>query len=147
MSIETGIAGTTPYARRQLVELEHPYSKIVFQAIQAAFEKALQTVVDALIVSAYSPIPKETGYLRTQTTLRMTPSQEGVQLTLSWPNVPYARILIEHAGEWQFAHEQDPAAVGDFPEPSMRIIFEFVLGYMMQELDRLGIQYTLSGAI
>jgi hypothetical protein len=148
MSSETGVQAGTPYARRQLFRLKHPYSKEVAAAAKRAYNRVVGRAVALLITGAGSPIPKKTGYLRAQTTIKLRPTGAaaggGFSLVLWWPNVPYARYLIENAGVWQFAHPIDPSAVGDFPGPAMAMVWEMFSYALSEELTKVGIQHELS---
>lgn len=148
MSVETGLAAGTPWARRQLVRLKHPYSKHVAQAAKIAFNRTIGRMLAMLILGDVSPIPKDTGYLRTQTTLKLRPTGPagtgGFSIVMWWPNVPYAQLLIANASVWQFAHEADPSAVGDFPGPAMRMIWPMFQDALSRELSAAGITHELS---
>jgi hypothetical protein len=141
------IAGTTPYERQELVTLAHPYAQLVKEAMYAAFQRVFDQAMQLLVYSAFSPIPMKTGFLRMHTTMAIRPTTEGLSLLISWPGVPYAEILIEHAGEWQFRHPMDPVAVGDFPEPSLEMVWHLFFLALCQELDARGIHYNVSGRV
>jgi hypothetical protein len=144
MSVESGLAGTAPYARKHLVDLERPYSELVYEAIQAALNRTLDQIVQALITSAYSPVPKDTGFLRSQLQVRIHPGQGGVNLILSWENVPYAQHLLAKAGIVNVRHAEDPMAENPWMEPSMQMVFPYVLSALQQELTARGIEFTQS---
>lgn len=133
-----------PSVSRELVQLEHPYSRIVREAVTAAYHKVQQEAYTWLVQSAFSPIPKDTGYLRSQTQMNLMLTAYGVELTLRWP-VHYAQYLIEHAGEWQFRHPSDPVAVGDFPEPAMEMVWRLFYIALLQELSARGVDAHSSG--
>ena len=144
---ESGLAGATPYARRQLVQLAKPYHKLIRDAIQAALNSVLDQIVTMLIISAYSPVPKDTGFLRSQLNVEIIPSMTGMVLQLSWPNVPYAAALISKAGQVNVRHAEpdgryDPMAENPWMEPSMRMVFPLVLNALQQELTARGIEFT-----
>ena len=144
---ESGLAGATPYARRDIVQLAKPYRKLIYEAIQAALNSVLDQIVTLLITSAYSPVPKDTGFLRSQLNVRITPSERGLSLVLAWPNVPYAQHLIAQAGQVNVRHAEpdgryDPMAENPWMEPSMRMVFPLVLNALQQELTVRGIEYT-----
>lgn len=128
-----------PEATRELVQLAKPYSRLVREAVTAAFHKVQQEAYKMLVLSAFSPIPKDTGYLRSQTQMNLILTSEGVELQLHWP-VEYAQYLIEHAGEWQFRHAEDPMAVGDFPEPAMQMVWQLFYVALLQELASRGVE-------
>ena len=136
------VAGTTPFARRELVRLEKPYAKMVFLAAQDALSMVIDRIADLLIVSHASPVPKDTGFLRSQLNVRIAQRAGGLDLILSWPNVPYAQALIEKAGTVNVRHAIDPMAENPWMEPSMRLVFPEVLLAIQQVLDAFGIEYT-----
>lgn len=147
MSEIAGLAGATPYARKPLVTLDKPYRKLIYEAIQAALNSVLDQIVTLLITSAYSPVPKDTGFLRSQLQVRITPSTSGVSLILAWPNVPYAQHLIAQAGQVNVRHAEpdgrfDPMAENPWMEPSMRMVFPLVLAAFQRELQTRGIEFT-----
>jgi hypothetical protein len=131
-----------PFARRELVRLEHPYSKMVFLACQDALSMTIDRIADLLIASYASPVPKDTGFLRSQLQVRINPSRDGVSLILSWPNVPYAQHLVEKAGTVNVRHPSDPMAENPWMEPSMRLVFPEVLLAIQRVFDAWGIEYT-----
>jgi hypothetical protein len=89
----------------------------------------------------------KTGFLRMHTTIAIRPTLDGLSLLLSWPGVPYAQYLIDHAGDWNFRHPIDPVAVGDFPDPSLEIVWHLFFLALCLELDARGIHYTASGRV
>lgn len=117
------------------------YKEEIREAANVAYQQVVGQVIDLLVISAASPIPKDTGYLRSQTNITMNPSSTGWSLILSWPGVPYARHLIEHAGVWRFRHPADPAARGDFPVPALDMVYRLFLMAFTRELRRRGIQH------
>ena len=153
MSETYGLAGTTPVARKPLVQLEKPYRKLIREAIMAAISNTIAEIYQLLIASAYSPVPKDTGFLRAHLVVDMKPSAEGVSLILAWPDVPYAHHLIAKAGQVQVRHTEstpsprggvryDPMAENPWMEPSMRMVFPLVLAAFQRELELRGIEFT-----
>ena len=151
MSETYGLAGTTPVARKPLVQLEKPYRKIIREAIMAAIASTMEQIYQMLIVSAFSPVPKDTGFLRAHLRVDIKPSGEGISLILAWPDVPYAHHLIARAGEVTVRHTDsggrsgaryDPMAENPWMEPSMRMVFPLVLNAIQQELQARGIEFT-----
>ena len=139
------IAGTTPYARRPMVRLKHPYADLVQEACREAYNVAVEYAIQVLILGMSSPIPKLTGFLRSQTRFEYRPTAGGINLLLHWANVPYAQYLIQHADEWQFKHPIDPMAVGDFPEPAMELVWRTFFSALCVALEQRGIEYTAGG--
>ena len=142
MSESYGVMGIAPYARKPLVRLDRAYREEIHAAIMAALNKTLDYIVQTLITSAYSPVPKDTGFLRSQLQVRINPSAEGVSLILSWENVPYAAHLIAKAGQVNVRHAEDPFAENPWMEPSMRLVFPLVLAALQAELSARGIEFT-----
>ena len=147
MSETYGLAGATPFARKPLITLDKPYRKLIYEAIQTALNSVLDQIVTMLITSAFSPVPKDTGFLRSQLQVRVSPSGAGLSLVLAWPNVPYAAHLIARAGEVNVRHAEpdgryDPMAENPWMEPSMRLVFPLVLNAIQQELQARGIEFT-----
>lgn len=147
MSETYAIAGATPFARKPLVRLEHPYSQLVREAINAALNQTLDLIVSYLITSYMSPVPKDTGFLRSQLNVDIRPSAEGVSLILSWPNVPYAAPLISKAGTVNVRHPEDPMAENPWMEPSMRMVFPLVLSAFQSALTARGIEFVQAGGL
>ena len=131
-----------PSASRELIRLEHPYSKMVFLACQDALSMVIDRIAELLITSHASPVPKDTGFLRSQLQVRIRPVSGAVELHLAWPNVPYAQHLIEKAGTVNVRHAIDPLAENPWMEPSMRLVFPEVLLAIQRVFDAFGLEYT-----
>ena len=147
MSETYAVAGGTPYARKALVQLEMPYHEAVREAIMAALNKTLDMIVSMLITSYMSPVPKDTGFLRSQLNVEIIPSAVDVILQLSWPNVPYAEALISKAGTVNVRHAEDPMAENPWMEPAMRMVFPLVLSAFQSELSARGMEFTQAGGL
>jgi hypothetical protein len=143
MSEFYGLAGATPVARRPLVTLDKPYREIIHEAIMAALQNTLDWIVQALMTSAYSPVPKDTGFLRSQLTVDIRPGGDGVSLVLGWKNVPYAQHLLAKAGTVNVRHEADPMAENPWMRPAMEMVWPVVFNAFQRELTSRGIEYTV----
>jgi hypothetical protein len=137
------LAGATPVARKPLVRLEKPYRKIIREAIVQALYGTIDWITNMLIYSAFSPVPKDTGFLRSALSVDIHPSGEGVSLILAWKGVPYAQHLIAQAGMVNVRHDKDPAAENPWMEPAMRMVWPVVFNALQQELTARGIEYTV----
>jgi hypothetical protein len=158
MSEYYGAAGDLQIARKELVDLEYPYSRLVQEAITAAIQRTLDAIFSTLIFSAFSPVPKDTGRLRQSLKVDVRPVARtgGISLVLTWgEGVPYAEHLLAKAGLVNVRHTEstlssrgglryDPMAENPWMEPSMRLVFPLVLSAVQQELQARGIQFTQS---
>lgn len=146
MSEYYGLAGDVPLARKPLVRLEHEYRRLVQDAIRAALERTLDYIYRTLIYSAYSPVPKDTGFLRSQlkVDIRGAAGEQDISLWLSWEGVPYAEFLVEKAGTVNVRHAKDPFAENPWMAPAMRLVFPLVLSALGSELTARGIEFTQS---
>ena len=144
MSAVYDLAGATPIAKRALVRLDKPYRKLIREAIIEALYATIDWITNMLIYSAFSPVPKDPGFLRSQLHVDIRPQPDGnVALLLAWPNVPYAQHLIAQAGSVNVRHAVDPAAENPWMEPAMRLVFPFVLEAFKQSLSMRGIEYSV----